>query len=360
MRIVIAQRLQPFSHTSGTVTVVPGSSYEVQVFPSLIVLRDLSGPLPVLKEEVSVDLKGPVDDFSVSLDLEKGLIHVWGHAQNGYFRYHLRALQDGRIGLFIEKSPENGLHFSSSNLIHIYESKSEKPILLSWANLDRLSLGNHKAQDWDLVTRRMDLAEILPAWYRLGQLVPSSFQKIEKTSGTAQLLHLCEESIRSRSTLQLVPNFKNAFIACFQGILSPRLQDLKHHGFALPESSPLDKGSALTLLSKGSELIRSMFIQSKGNQADILPALPPEFHCGRMTQVRWENIGHLDLEWSKKTLRRLILHAEVTEVVELGFQNQLKRFRLRQSEKDRGEVLSCGTPVNIIAGNHYLFDNFQH
>jgi len=41
----------------------------------------------------------------------------------------------------------------------------------------------------------------------------------------------------------------------------------------------------------------------------VLPALPHEWHAGRATGLRLET-GTLDLEWSRRTLRRMVFHGE--------------------------------------------------
>ncbi len=68
---------------------------------------------------------------------------------------------------------------------------------------EKISLGNLKAQDWELVQRRSDLREMVPALYLLGQKIPSAGKA---SGGTVNLL---------QTSLQ------NFFLAAFQGSLSP-------------------------------------------------------------------------------------------------------------------------------------------
>jgi hypothetical protein len=94
-----------------------------------------------------------MDRFTVFLDLEKGQIDVdMALVSGSYIRYSIKATPDG-------------IHLSS---------ESPKSDLYRAPQGERLSLGNHKAQDWDLVCRRLDLKEILPTWKRLGELTPFS------------------------------------------------------------------------------------------------------------------------------------------------------------------------------------------
>ncbi len=64
--------------------------------------------------------------------------------------------------------------------------------------------------------------------------------------------------------------------------------------------------SPLAFLTEGARLIRNHFIEEEPNGIKILPALPPECHAGRLINVAIKGVN-LDLEWSKKTIRRLIL-----------------------------------------------------
>ena len=119
-------------------------------------------------------------------DLEKGEVVITGKTVEGYKRH---AIQRGTIPPHIE----------------------------------RLSLGSHKWLDWEMVKRRGDLCDILPVWFRLGQMVPrdgkmnfpSDFDKLD-----------------------VVPFLEMVFHAYFSGILVPRLFDEDHQGIFL-EGKPI-------------------------------------------------------------------------------------------------------------------------
>jgi hypothetical protein len=313
-RITIAQRLRPFSHVPGTKLVLPGSRSQLVIYPTLVVVDD---------QEISIPLTGPVDDFTIQLDLEKGYVKVWGHYQEGFLRYRIHATTDGKFAIVAEKSPQENLF------------PKEADNLFELPSCERLSLGMDKAQDWDMVSRRADLNEILPFWHRLGQLLPES----HATGGTYSLL----------------PSFLNLFHAGFEGILSPRLEDTQHQGFHLPQP----KGSPLALLTEGSKLIRSLFFTQDGNQMEILPLLPPEFHAGRMIHISCGDFGTLDIEWTKKTLRRMVFHSKVKSELKFIFPKHLKTFRLCERKNQKGEIIEVGSTVQFDEGITYLLDNFK-
>lgn len=346
MQITIAERLRPFSHTPGTAFLLPGTSLCFHCFPACLRIIDLSQYPARPVSDIPFEIVGPVDNFTVTQDLEKGQLTVSGDTVNGYLRYRVvPTVEAPYFSIIMEKTP-NGFGFSHSKVGCLKEMPST----------ERLSLGNHKAQDWDLIQRRCDLAEIFPLWFRLGQLSPVLGQCTNQ--GTAALLEDCRHKMDGGVRLELVPAFRKLFLAAFDRGLVPRLVDTQHQGFALSEIAPGQDISALRLLAEGAQLIRRLFLQSDQSVLSVLPALPPEFHCGRLVKMR-ENAGLLDMEWSKKTIRRMVLKVEDTQEVLFRFQKEIKRFRVRKNENERGCFIDHGQPVTVEAGQTYLFDRFE-
>jgi hypothetical protein len=378
MQITIAERLRPYSHSIGLSYLLPGSCFQIQVFPCLIRLFDLAHSDPIKQGELVLDLRGPVKHFTVSNDLERGCLCVWGETQLGFVRYLLFSQEGGkRLGLFLEKGPQEGIHLangSDSIQLHPLQGVSlslesglqqkmmpmikEKVIKTAYMapQGNRLSLGNHKAQDWDLVRRRLNLVEIFPVWNRLGQLIPLRQSQDLLYVGTATLLKVCEEAILKGKPEDLAENFLALFQSGFHGLLAPRLVDDHYQGIVLTPkiSSEL---SPLCLLTKGRELIERLFIHKQDKTIQILPALPPEFHHGRFTHVQLEE-GVLDIEWSKKTIRRLNFYSEKEQEVHFEFRKQIKSCRIRQRKGDKGREILLGSPLSVEKNCYYFFDNF--
>lgn len=229
MRILIAERLRPYSHTPGTHCIVPGSSMSAQIFPCLVKFRDHRQAMSNLVAEIHFDLTGPWKKFTVLQDLERGWIQVWGETPHGFVRYRLISHSPGSgVSLYLEKAPNDRLELTQGNTKHILKSKESLPLvfkdqenhLYTPPTTDRLSLGNHKAQDWDLVRRRLDLKEILPAWFRLGQLIPP-LEIPPAYEGNLELLRQCQEVINGGKPEQIAQSFNNLFQAGFEGILTP-------------------------------------------------------------------------------------------------------------------------------------------
>jgi hypothetical protein len=308
MKITIAQRLKPFSHTPGAKVVIPGTHFVLEAFPALLRIGNLEIPLDV-----------PVRDFTVSQDLEKNCVWV--------SRNRISASPDGFEILF---------------------GKERKffPIKIAFSlpeHMERLSLGSHKTQDWDLVLRRFDLLEILPVLYALGQKIPPL--PPQPHTGTARLLDFPDETA-----------FLGLEILCraaFHHILVPRLSDDQHQGLCPDEEGT---GNSFYLIQESARRIRSLFFRQEGNRLSLLPSCP--FAAGRMTGVQ-TTFGPLDLEWAKGILRRAVLHASMSGEVALDLQKAIKTFRLRLNTWEKGRKRGPSETFLVEAGKTYLLDRFQ-
>jgi hypothetical protein len=367
MHISIAERLRPFSHLPGTSTILPGCGYQVQIFPCLIRLYHLKRALPLLVDELSLELKGPIEQFTICNDLEKGRVTVSGKAAEGWMRYHLISSQKGEgIRLVVDRAPASGFPIlreqgrdvlRDKEWLHLLgDASSFEPYQVP--SCDRLSLGNHKAQDWELIKRRLNLAEILPLWHRLGQLVPQ-MSASGSTDGTLALLEACRQSFSGEKPELAQHHWFNLIRGGFTSLLAPQLEDSDYQGLipALPLTSL--EVSPLVLLTEGASLIRRLFFHQQQNQLIILPYLLPSLPCGRLLNVALAGGGWISLEWTKKTIRRLILYSEQDQEVSFKFRSHVRSYRLRQHLKNQGERKDCSSSLSLKKNCHYFFDNFK-
>lgn len=337
MRIRINDRLRPFSHTPGTFCLLPYTSLCFQIFPALIRVHDLQHTEPKWVQDVTLDISAPITKFTVEQDLESGWIRVWGRSAKGFFRY--RIIPGEQWGIFVEKEPDGGLHFDDAVIL--------KDLPEPLPSMERFSFGCHKAQDWDLITRRCDMIEVFPFWLRLSEMLP----EVERAQGgVVSLLESCKEVDIS----SLVDAFRNVFLAGFEGILSPRLKDLQYHGFNLSEPS----GSALWLLKEGGRMIRSLFINCQEDTIAILPTVPPQCHCGRILNVGC-HAATFDIEWTKKHLRRMIAYSETDGELLLALPKGIRHFRMRRTQGEKGTVVKAGMPISVEKGECYFLDHFE-
>ncbi|NGX62217.1 MAG: hypothetical protein K940chlam9_01711 [Chlamydiae bacterium] len=319
--IQIASRLRPFSHLPGIASLIPGTEYVVRGFPALLRVENLEGE--VLKE-MPVEGEGP---FTLQLDLERGCVTYW----NSLRRLHILPT------------------------LEVVEKKC--PPLPETSPHERLSLGSHKKQEWELIRKREDFRDIFPFWFRLG----SSFSLPKRDRGDVgmfSLLKECREAIEVHRPERILPAFQRLYRAGFGGMLVPRLQDTDFHGI-LPPDSPSPGASPLYLLQEGAQLIRSCFLTTKEDMVFILPNLPPEFPSGRFLHLSIDNLGELDLEWTKKQVRQIHLRAREAGEILLDFPSSLRLFRLRTKRGEKGKRLPCGEPFQIEPGTTYFLDQFQ-
>ena len=311
MRINVAGRLRPFSHEAGTFVPLPGTLLQLQVFPRLI--RFFKEGELVEEKPIAGSYKG----FTVMLDLEAGCIKV----KSDKARYFIES--DGVVKE--GKGPSNT------------------------RALPRLSLGSHKKLDWTLVKRRLDMREILPVWYRLGKMMP-------EVPGECGLLAQVDKLMAKKAREEIVPVLEELFLAGFRGIMAPRAVDDDHQGIC---EGNLLTGSPSVLLTLGAKIIEQLFLSFDEGAIHVLPHLPPQFFSGRFIDVPCGDLGKVNLEWSKKQARRMMLIPEREELVRLALQSKLKTFRLRNEENQSGAVFTNGAEVSLERGKRILLDRFE-
>ncbi len=317
----IAARFKPFSHTPGASCVIPGTDCIIEAFPTLLRIDGRGWPMP---------LTGPVEGFTLSQDLERNCVYVFGKAKEGYFRLRVEG-HDGGIEIRSEKGPLKSGKISAE-IRHVMK-----------APFERLSLGSHKAQDWDLIQRRGDLKEILPILFCLGQKIPQI--PSQELSGTAALLQFPEGRTTLESALQAFTK------AAFKSILVPRLVDDQHQGF-VPEGDV--KGDPFFLLQEGAQRIRGLFFSQNERRLAFLPNLPIAFDAGRMVGLKAPGVGEIDFEWSKKLLRRVVIRANTSGEVLFVLQREIQNFRVGKKRK-----MKRGEPLLLEAEKTYSFDRFE-
>ncbi len=353
MRITIAERFKPYMHLAGSSVMLPHSIFSFKIFPASISVFDLEGQSKELFNQIPLNINGPLKGFTIQQDLEKGCIRVWGTSLQGYFRYRIQAAQLGKsFTIAIEKEAEGTSIFSNPQT-----SDNNHPPLLS---LENLSFGISKSQDWQMVHRRQKMMEIIPFWYRLGQLIPpaSTISSIPNT-GTLHLLTQADEALKEKNPEKLIQILEMLYLSGFKDLLVPRLEDDLNLGYNLPSLNPTCYISPLALLYEGKNLIKRMLIDTVDHQVNILPCLPAKFHCGRMINVKLDDIGLLDLEWSKKTIRRINFQPHANDKLTFRFPKNVTNFRLRRLSDGLTHFITCGQPIQFSSTDHYLFDNFK-
>lgn len=351
----LTNHMRPFSHLPSETCMIPGSSWSVTACPTRIALKNLgAGGEKIL---FSVQVEGPVEGFTLVQDLERDFVRIFGVAQEGYFSYRLYVEEDALM-LLLERCPETGLEFSFQGKKKRLKRKETYAFPLPHEIFshprEKMHFGCHKKQDWTLVKRRLSLQEILPIWFALGKKCPETPLH---TEGVAQLLQVCESKIEKQDRVSIGSAFLKLFQVGFKGMLTPRLFDDDYQGILEGPSHPND--SPLILLSEGAKLIRSLFIEKQGDQLSILPCLPVELHAGSCSNMQISETLSLDIEWSKKMTRRLILRPDTDQSCHLNLQKGLTSFRLKRAKEKIGTRIQRGKELHLEGGNTYLLDRFE-
>jgi hypothetical protein len=108
----------------------------------------------------------------------------------------------------------------------------------------------------------------------------------------------------------------------------------------------------LQMLNGMAQTIRSYFFEEKEGAQHILPRKLEKLDAGRMTGLRF-SLGTIDMEWSKYQLRRMVIHAEKSGVLNLILPKSVQSYRLRPSLSEK-----ASRQLDITAGSDYFFDNF--
>ncbi|MBS3904850.1 MAG: hypothetical protein KGZ39_05955 [Simkania sp.] len=340
MHIDIALRCKPFSHEPGTVCLIPGTDWRVRVFPTLIHFFGPEGQ----RHTEHFPIEGPIEGFTIEQDLEQKKLRVFGRAKLGYQRYEIRCVQD-IIDMVIEKPEKKIIRIASSPTMALPK--------------ERLSLGMHKLQHWEEMRRRLDLREILPLWFRLGLMTPSASQQTNtQKQGSLGLFEECLALYETKEKKALEIRLRHLMMAGFGGMMNPRLCDPDHQGI-LSDDPEEDHKRSLKLLQGGAELIRSLFFLEKQNTWHLLPCLLPRFDAGRLTQVETRSGDLLDLEWSKSTMRRMIIHPKIDHSIEIVLPKELRRCRLRHRIQEKGRSIQTGETIQLSADKAVFLDRFE-
>lgn len=366
MHIEVQKRLKPFDHVPGRFLPLPGSCFSLQVFPALISIYDLRNSEKKCISEIKTSIKGPIKCFTVELDLEKGSILVFGESLEGYFRYRIsKCLNEDSLIFEVEKTKGFLLAFQETfgDLKVFKENETEFLISKNKQKLDvfkpssheKLFLGVNKALDINKILSRCDLKEIFPLWLRLGNLI--SFEGKEKAEGTAILLKEAEDLIRKKDLNEVLKPFQLLFDVGFSGFLTPTLIDEKHQGIFFSEVSK--ENSPLFIFTAGAKLIRSLFMTYEDHVLKVLPVLPTSFHAGRFIHFKAIDLGYINIEWSKKLLRRMSLFVDSSQTFTLKLQKEIKRCRFVEEGKKEVSWIENGSLIEVKKGKSYFIDRFE-
>jgi len=378
-------KVRPFSHNPGSSCVIPSTTIAVEVFPTRICFYDLGTPSIVQVAEVSfVDL-GPLEEFTVTCDLVQHSVLVSGFQNKRAFRYEIQQYESKEIRISFHKLisiiHKVDTKIGESSLWKFYDSQKKiiettvpivpKSYLIlkphkeglcfdHWPKKkpERLFLGNTKKQDFDLMTKRGDIQELLPFYYQMAQSVPKVLHLKEHTPESRSISALLEIAIREKKGIEemLLSFFKVGFTK----LMIPTLFDTLFQGYPDVLTEHHSDFSPLILFEKLFSDVRKIFFQESTSELLILPSLPPSFHSGVLVDVVTEKGHVLSIEWSKKVIRRLCVQTHAKVHIPFVFQNSLASYRIQDLKSN--QVLGRfqnKSKVTLEENGMYLFDRFE-
>lgn len=330
--ISVQSNPKPYITVPGVPIVVPGSRLYCQVYPTCVRVFSQRGDL---LEEYPLDIDPPLRRFGVFQDLIRGGLRVITE------QYKFFILPSG------EKS------HSSRSLLPPH----------TW----RLSLGVNKQPNWFFVHQRLDLNEMLPLWMYLSRLCPGTkeAEDEELCPGGQEMLGLLqdvEQCIASKDRIQLDAALLRLLVAGFAFPCFPRRYDDTLLGITQERGD--NRGAFFTLLYRCYSVFEGMFMRQQDREIHILPVLPTKCVCGRIVELPILGVGSLAIEWTKRAVRRVVLHADRATEVSLFFPKYVREVRCRELVRGnpigRGKVFGSSTVVlETDANRRYLFDQLQ-
>ncbi len=344
MRIRINQKFIPFTNLNGCRFLICNTDYTVQIFPTLLKFKSINKKNQF---DIYLDILGPVKNFTAAQDLKRGRIRISGTSQQGYFSYLIKYDQ-----IYFEKVFKNGI---GCTLNKKQKVKAKDAIALPIRKVNNntvkeiLSLGIFKKQNIEDIAKRENLAEILPMIFLLAQYLDVRQQR-EKPL----LIKDIEELLENKNRLGIENAFYKLIKVHFTKAFVPRIFDDEYQGIV---SKALKDYNPLYLLQKTKELIRAIFIQEKKDVIEILSNLPISLHSGRLIDIQ-VSFGTMDIEWSKKLIKKIIIKSKKEAKIKLKLQSKIKSFRIKKSKKEKGKKMNRDESLFLETDKNYYLDNF--
>ncbi len=354
MRIKIDQKYSPFTHVPGSFLMIPKSMYRMQVFPTKLCIEHVDTKKVT---ELDVLITGPIKNFTVICDLEKGCVRISGTSIEGYFYYTIFAAEES-IDLHVKRSPKAGMTFRIGSKQHHLSLKETHYIIKENSislieTKERISFGNFKQQDFDKIKSRQDISEIIPLLMFYERYLP---QKIKPLDISIPLMDELERFIAAKDRMKLEQAILNIFNAHFDGILTTVFLDKNHLGLTAVVDS--NGNNSLVLLKKLIDLLKTLFVHIDDKDIYILPSLPVSLHAGRYTDINAGDIS-LGIEWSKKLIKKMEVSSKIAGKYRLHLQRDIKSYRIRKNTKERGTKMRVSNSFMIPDEGILYLDRFE-
>jgi len=328
---------------------IPSTALIAKIFPSKLVIG---------KHVIDFDIHGPITDFTVELNLEKGRVEWYLKCKEGFIAWHLYAL-DTTIVLELRRGPQEGVNTYYEKTICL-EPRDKLTLDISKRfgakkSFERLTCGISKKQEIEAIFSRKKIEEFLPFCFFVSQYAEQKVKKIE--GGIADMILLAEEAILAKNRIQLSKIFEEMFSISFYDLFVPTLEDRMHQNVF---KNKVKKGVIpFDLFGHWYHLIKKCFIDLKGSTLHLLPCLPKDIPCGTFSKIQFKDI-EVDLSWRKQRVLKMAVFAKKQTVLTLDLPEKAKSFRLRKNLKEKGLIYPIHQAVSLEANTLYYLDRFTY
>jgi hypothetical protein len=344
--IQIKSKLKPFSTTPGVEIPLVQAGLTLKIYPTFIeVFKE-----GISKRQLTLQFPELTESFVASLDLYKGWIEVQLQFKKSTLHY-LLLLENNELVLDLRRTPKNSISYTFEDKSFGSLSKNERLVLIriqevfSPSPLELLSLGGHKKQHLESMKERRDFIELAPHLFLMGQYAKKSH--LELNQGNFVYLKSAYDQRDKKNHHLILSELEPLLNTGFSSFFVPHVEDPFHWGYSTPKVH-LDRPSPFSLLRELYLLFRSFFIQSEDKALYLLPHLPPLFHCGRLIHVQQGGL-HLDIEWSKKMIKKVYIRSNKEQTLKLHFQNPIQECRIRLENK----------PTQFKNKSSFTFEKFK-
>jgi hypothetical protein len=344
--------LPTFTHRPGTKIYLAGASYVIEVYPTALRLYACHASELECVKEISFPEFGPLSGWVVFIDSIRQTLQVEGRGRQGFIRYRIYSTSDG---LFLK--PSSCMMKVAVDGFGTDVQKGAAIVLSAGAGTPprfptpRLLLGCNKAPNWDRISDRPTMEEVLSLWYQLSS--PNEEISLRPSS---TLFGAVVEAVQKKDATTIISAFETFFGAAVDGFFVPKRYDdlfLGHKDPLLPNEMSLSQ-----IHSSLCSMIRSLFLREEGGAVEILPCLPKELSSGRLLHETLLSGYQINVEWRKGQVRRVLLHATHDGMVTMKAHAATASIRLL-SGGARKKVFAIGEGVEVQEGKNYLLDNFS-
>lgn len=352
MQIKIKEKFKIISHDLGSSFLILNTSYFVKIYPGLLHFKDLNSDKTF---KIFLKFQGPVKDFTILQNLFNGNIEVSFHSKDGYVAYKI-LVSEKEVFLNFEKISKEKLEIEFDGIVNISSKDKIKLPITVISNTkpqEYLSFGIYKKPDLYLIKKREDLNEILPFIFLYSQFFLDA--QYNCCLRKKCLLKEVDNDFQKNEKQKLYDEFLNVFKVHFFGSFIPRMNDEEFQNILPYSSTDLNP---FCVFKKLYYSIKAILLNEKQNELYLLPCLPEEFNHGRATNIKIKK-GSLDIEWSKKILKKLVFRPFQDESFKLILQSQIKTFRIRSQKNEKGKFFKNGDVITLQKDKIYLFDKFK-